>query len=581
MIFWLLAIFHFLSHPGLAVDEFSLSAEINYRLGRDGRAAVRHQYHLTNNISQIYAREFRITLNSLQPENITAHDPGGSIIDSIDRSAEDTIIQLKFPNPVVGKNQTNNFVVEYNLNSLAVRKGKTWEIIVPGEVNNYSGTRYRLNIEIPTEFGQLSFSSAPITTNHQVGDKYQIQIDSSDRRKNIFLIFGEHQLLDFKLNYFIQNTTSETVDSFIPLPPDTNNQTIIFKSINPPPTRITIDPDGNWLAQYTLSPHQNLDIITEGQAKIHPNLGSRNSPILPDYTSAQTYWPVDNSQISTLAANLKTPRKIYDYVISTLSYDFSSIDTASRQGALTALNQPSMALCTEFTDLFVSLARAAGIPAREIEGFALSNNDRIKPTNLDSDILHAWPEYYDSTSSTWRQIDPTWEKTTNGINYFTDLDLGHLAFVIHGIDSRQPPPPGAYQPENYSKSVFVNLAQEEITTTTLPIDIKISQHQLIISNPNLMALYNLKISSPSSDFVHQMATMAPLSKIQVPFDGPAFFRSALPSHRFLEFNIISDQSPEAVTLKIVNPEQLLNQSILIGSLIFLLSIGGIIITSRR
>jgi transglutaminase-like putative cysteine protease len=53
-------------------------------------------------------------------------------------------------------------------------------------------------------------------------------------------------------------------------------------------------------------------------------------------------------------------------------------------------------VCLEFTDLFIAIARAAGIPAREIDGFGYTQNAINRPISIDEDILHAWPEYYDT-----------------------------------------------------------------------------------------------------------------------------------------------------------------------------------------
>jgi len=52
-------------------------------------------------------------------------------------------------------------------------------------------------------------------------------------------------------------------------------------------------------------------------------------------------------------------------------------------------------------------------------------------------------------------IDPTWGSTTSGIDYFKNLDLDHIAFVIKGSESEYPIPAGGYKFENASKDVNV------------------------------------------------------------------------------------------------------------------------------
>jgi hypothetical protein len=95
--------------------------------------------------------------------------------------------------------------------------------------------------------------------------------------------------------------------------------------------------------------------------------------------------------------------------------------------------------------------------AREINGFAYTQNPKEKPLSLVKDVLHSWPEYYDYDLETWVMIDPTWGSTTGGVDFFTKLDLRHFTFVNHGQSPYQPYPPGSYKlGPNPQKDVFVN-----------------------------------------------------------------------------------------------------------------------------
>jgi len=150
-----------------------------------------------------------------------------------------------------------------------------------------------------------------------------------------------------------------------------------------------------------------------------------------------------------LANELKTPKKIYEYVVDKLSYDFSRVESNSpRLGALEALKNPDSAVCLEFSDLFIALSRSAGIPARQINGYAYTDNSSQRPLSFVKDILHAWPEYYDYEKSAWIMVDPTWGNTTRGVDYFDLLDFDHFAFVISGENSSYPVPAGGYKSES-------------------------------------------------------------------------------------------------------------------------------------
>jgi hypothetical protein len=128
-------------------------------------------------------------------------------------------------------------------------------------------------------------------------------------------------------------------------------------------------------------------------------------------------------------------------------------------GALSALENKTDAICTEFTDVFIAIARAAGIPAREINGYAYTENPDVQPISLVADVLHAWPEYWASDRKVWVPVDPTWG-STSGINYFDNLDLRHFSFVIHGENDDRPYPAGSYKLGIYpQKDVFVAFGQ--------------------------------------------------------------------------------------------------------------------------
>jgi hypothetical protein len=147
-----------------------------------------------------------------------------------------------------------------------------------------------------------------------------------------------------------------------------------------------------------------------------------------------------------LAKQYTTPRAIYTYVSQTLGYDYSRVSqTPIRKGAVLALHSPENSICMEFTDLFIAVARAAGIPAREAIGYAYTTNSRLRPLSLVADVLHAWPQYYDSERKIWVPVDPTWSNTTGGVNYFDKLDFNHIVFAIHGKSSDYPYPAGFYR----------------------------------------------------------------------------------------------------------------------------------------
>ena len=95
-------------------------------------------------------------------------------------------------------------------------------------------------------------------------------------------------------------------------------------------------------------------------------------------------------------------------------------------------------------------------------GYANTQNSRLRPLSLASsttDILHAWPEFYDEEKG-WIQIDPTWGSTTGGLDFYTKLDFNHVTFVQKGYSSEYPLPAGSYKTALDQKDVKVEFASE-------------------------------------------------------------------------------------------------------------------------
>ena len=90
-------------------------------------------------------------------------------------------------------------------------------------------------------------------------------------------------------------------------------------------------------------------------------------------------------------------RAFYEYIGDTLTYTYNG----ANWGAEAALG-PMGADCTEYSDLFVALSRAKGIPARYFEGlFYLRNSSDTRARTE-----HAWTDVY-MPSLGWVPIDPT------------------------------------------------------------------------------------------------------------------------------------------------------------------------------
>jgi len=536
-----------------AQDQFFVGANVIYNVEDSGKTIVTHDIILENLFSTLYATTYTLSLENIDAQNIGAFDRNGKSIPlDIQKDGEKTNIKLSFSDPVVGKGSKRHFSISYENNNLAVRTGEVWEISIPRLEDQNSFNSYTVTLQIPKSFGLEAYISPKPATGSQndQGRVYTFDKDSVIQT-GITAGFGQFQVFSFNLSYHLENPLNRDSDTQISIPPDTAFQKVYFNKIEPKPVNITIDPDGNWLATYKLKPRQRVDIVVIGTVQIFASYRPFPRPsdeVLSVNLKETEFWQVNDSEIKALAGNLKTPRAIYDYVSKNLKYDFSRVQpNVQRLGAKGALQNPTNAICMEFTDLFIAIARAAGIPAREVNGYAYTENKELQPLSLVADVLHSWPEYYDVQSGAWIPVDPTWGSTTGGVDFFTKLDLRHFNFVMHGESATKPYPPGSYKlGANPQKDVFVSFGKLSDTRNSIP-SLTASTKRSI---PFFGSLYSIDIYNPGPTAIYSLYPTVYLDNVQKNRD----FIAVLPpfSHTKTQvevpFSLLGKSTPDKIKI---------------------------------
>ena len=516
----------FLTSEVKAVSQFSSVYYITYQIKSDGLTHVKFEIEQTNNLSQIYATDYSLSLSQTQIDNVIATDINTTIIPAVVQTQNLTNISFPFINKVVGKNKVYRFTIEYDTQDIAIQNGDSWEINIPQLEPKQNITQQTIKLIVPSDFPDPAYINPP---PNQVNDHTYIFTSHSLANQSISALFGTTQYYRLRLYYNLENTSSSTLQQEIALPPDTGYQKIYITDLSPSPLNITTDQDGNWLAQYQLESRSNLQVSFAAFVKLDFQPQTAITLPQPFHTQSQPVWNFnDDVFIQANLTNLATPKSIYDYVTQSLTYNYHRLDDElTRPGASFALQNPDQVICTEFTDLFIALARQQEIPTREIQGFAISKNDKLRPLSLSRDVLHAWPEYYNSQTETWIQVDPTWTNTTNGIDYFNKLDLNHIAFVIHGQNPDYPLPAGAYKtPQSDSKDIFVDTA-DSIEFPLSQIQAQIISHSsknIVLGFKNLTGVsFNSNLSITSDLFKEPLTSslyLPPFSYQQLSFDLP-------------------------------------------------------------
>ncbi len=537
LFFIFLAIFSLFINVKVYAGDFRSDYRVEYFLSQNqGNLNTRVSFNIkiTNLRSDIYVSKFSISFpRNFIVRNLTAADDSGPITPKVTSDDLDTKIELEFREPRTGRSSENNFTLNFDQDNLFQINGNVWEVILPTVENKGDGT-YKVIVNLPeTSDRKISISKPKpdLVTGRQV-------IWNNPATKTIYAVFGESQFYQSELVYHISNPRLTPVYTDIAFPPDTLYQKIYFQSLSLKPDKVWRDEDGNFLGRYYLNPRESktitlnlyVETMSQPRSEVKNYVDSLMSSGKKYLLSPQKYWQLSEANLARIQP-YKSAADIYNFVTNSLKYNYKRLDQANiRLGADQVLTKPDQAVCVEFTDLFVAIAREKGIMTREIEGYGFTQDPQLRPISLTADILHSWPEYFDANSQLWIPIDPTWENTS-GIDYFSSFDLNHIVFAIHGKRPDYPLPAGMYKFEK-SRDILIKpttvMPAEKIKLNidglNLPKNISDNRDykiNLVVRNDGNMYVWNVPVEFNVSGIkISQnkinIPVLAPYEKMEIP-----------------------------------------------------------------
>ncbi len=510
------------TQPSSGLFQTNLTTTVT--VNENGLSRIKQDFEIVNLTPTSYISQYGLKISSNQLKNIVVTSDGQLIEPEINylnpsttSGPGQTSIGITFDDKVVGEGKSRQFSISYLHPDAAIISGSVLEVSLPPQANPADYQQYTVHLVTPARFGP-PVRTTPDQHSYTTQDDQVVTTFEQNGTAGIFALYGSEQIFDLMINYHLDNDTNNPGISQIALVPDTAYQRVYYHQLDPLPDQMELDPDGNWIATYHLPAGSKTTVKLQAAVKLSLEPAA-NLPIAePNSThlAALPYWPVDQAEIKELAGQHQTAAAINDYVVKTLSYNTQrALNNPERMGAAAALNQPDQAVCQEFTDLFITLARAANIPARRMTGYAYTQNSDLRPLSLVEDVLHAWPEYYHQDLKQWVPIDPTWENTTGGIDYFSQVDLSHIVFAINGQHSETPYPAGSYKADAAEKTVEVNFGSSfpELNASALTTSQELVPRKIL--GLNIPGLYTLKITNLSGEAGYYLPIEVSAQQVQV------------------------------------------------------------------
>lgn len=477
---WILILFFYFFSVDVRAQDVSSNYQVTYQVQPSGVTKVTQDIKLSGG-DDFYVSEYTLTLKSTAIANVIAQDQVGKITPQFEVGEGTSLIKVPLRSHFETGSATQDFRLIYDAQDLALKNGQLWEISIPKIASSDEIVKYDVFVVIPHALGDLNFIHPQPLRREKGSENTTLIFDHAQMRDSGLLIeVGKEQYYNFHLLYHLKNDTTWRGKTQIALIPDLSNfQSVKFASLNPLPEKVEIDGDGNYLATYSLDSHELLDVDLKGMVKVVADSVPRQSQLtLTDvpvevksiYTRELPYWSITDDNLKSFAQSKVVGLEnvydqalaLYNCTIEMLTYSPSRLGVEfERYGAVKAFAQPAEALCSEYADLYVTLARSIGIPARLLSGYAYTPDREIMP--VQGDVLHAWVQVYLPPRG-WLPIDPTWGDTTGGVDYFNRFDANHVVFAIQGLDSERPVPAGAYKldPQNLGDVKITFASENEI-----------------------------------------------------------------------------------------------------------------------
>ncbi|MCA9382042.1 transglutaminase domain-containing protein [Candidatus Dojkabacteria bacterium] len=469
-----------------------LDYELTYKALDQSSLELSYDINMSFNTKGSSVTAFILNVAETDVSNLKVNSDRG-VTASAKKVNDYTEITLKFPESKrLLAGQKTKITVSYETKEAIKTRGEVTDIIVTGFQKDDSINSLKVNISIPNSLGKLDYSSDSNIKEAQSSGGNRIYKFDKVPESGVVLSFGEHQNYKFAFNYLIKNSSKiQNQIASITIPFENENQKLRFKNVQPSPYKSYEDSDGNYILQYLVKPEEDIDVKIEGFATLYAKDNSNTNQIeltedeIAMFTKEQEYWVIDPATIDDEFENKvnnepdtdKKAKLIYDYVLGKLTYSENQLSNKNRKrlGAEAVLKNPKIAICQEYSDLFVGLARYFKIPARSIAGYAYPTTGYELPPNT----LHSWAEYY-SEAKGWIDVDPTWEDTSNGLDYFGSIGLNHFPIAIYASNSVEPALVLSFVPEeDNSDNLQIEPVNDEELEKNLPASVPNKEQKLI------------------------------------------------------------------------------------------------------
>lgn len=421
--------------------------ELSYTINADRTLNAHEKYVVYNSSTRTYTYEIKLQIATDEIYDINVWSDAESLDNyEVEKTAEKTTITIRFK---LGGRKRLTYHISYIADNLVSGAGPIYEGKFGGIILGPRDFSHQKHIvEIQGLAGSKLFLTNPdaqILEGDPPTVRYETSIDAPGSFDGLEVQFcTQPTYYKLTLTERLTNQSTDKIDdmrlNMILFTEEASWQFAALTSSNYQVKTMYVDNENNWHGVFEvgeISPGATKELQLELIYEIDvydPRISENDVGELSEASWLTAYLEPDNKwesdhplivQAATSAVDGETNaylagQKIIKFVVDRLNYQTQT----TRHGALWAyLNR--MGDCSEYTDLSIALARAAGLPARAMYGWGYSKD------NLGG---HAWVEFY-LPNKGWQPADPTWAETSG--DHFVKLNPIHLTRGIRGLNSSE------------------------------------------------------------------------------------------------------------------------------------------------
>lgn len=243
---------------------------------------------------------------------------------------------------------SNNLTLVYKAKGILTEAGENSWLYIPA-LDRIEQTK--IDISVPLERGLATiYGSKASDSSIGGGEQTYTFTPQNSRIEDIRLLFGQEIMANLKWESSLKNGSWWWKTAKFTLPPDTNQQTVSLESLSPKPDRLSVDVDGNIIAEYDLWPKRSIKVTAE--AKVYSRAAIYNT------TSDRTFEDIPEG-LYVYTSGEKNAQKS-DVVLEKLASHFDE-----------ALGKINTENAKKVSNEFYEILLKDGFPARKIVGLRL------------------------------------------------------------------------------------------------------------------------------------------------------------------------------------------------------------------